>query len=162
LFSSDFNNDFEKFSTVKGDIGIVKTFFKTVSIKLQSELGSTIGEKETPYFDFILGGYGFYKINNFQPFFGYDFLSLKGDSYIKGSVSAEIEVYKKNYVNFTANYANIGNNIFESDDWISRPKFSGYAIGYGIDSIIGPIEIKHSWSPETREHYTWFSVGYWF
>lgn len=162
LYSSDFNNDFVKFSTVKGDVGIVKTFFETVSIKLQSEFGSIVGEKNTPYFDYVLGGYGFYKINNFQPFFGYDFLSLKGDSYIKGSATAEVEVYKKNYLNFTANYANVGNNIFESDDWISRPKFSGYALGYGIDSIIGPIEIKHSWSPETRDHYTWFSVGYWF
>jgi Ca2+-transporting ATPase len=28
--------------------------------------------------------------------------------------------------------------------------------------MIGPVEIKHSWSPETRNHYTWFSVGFWF
>ena len=162
IYSSDYNNDFEKFSTVKGDVGFVKTFYKKISIKLQSELGLTIGEKATPYFKFILGGYGFAKINNFQPFFGYDFLSISGDSYIKGSATAEVEIFKKNYLNFTANYANIGNNIFESNRWISRPKFSGYALGYGIDSIIGPIEIKHSWSPETRDHYTWFTIGYWF
>lgn len=162
LYSSDFNNDFQEFTTIKGDVGIVRTFYNKFTFKLQSELGSTIGEKTTPYFDYILGGYGFNKINNFQPFFGYDFLSISGDSYIKGSAMAEVEIFKKNYINFTANYANIGSNIFESDQWISRPKYSGYAIGYGIESIIGPIEIKHSWSPETRDHYTWFSIGYWF
>ena len=73
-----------------------------------------------------------------------------------------MRLLKKNYVNITANYANIGSKIFESTDWFSHPKFSGYAIGYGYDSLIGPIEIKHSWSPETRDHFTWFSIGYWF
>ena len=162
LFSSNFNNNFERFSTIKGDIGIVKTFYKKLSIKLQSELGSIIGERTIPYFDFILGGYGYNKINNFQHFLGYDFLSISGSSYIKGSATLEYEVFKKNYLNFTANYANAGSRIFESTDWFSHPKYSGYAFGYGFDSLIGPLEIKHSWSPETKEHYTWFSIGYWF
>ncbi|WP_339834690.1 patatin-like phospholipase family protein [uncultured Flavobacterium sp.] len=162
LFSSNFNNNFERFSTIKGDVGIVKTFYQKLSVKLQSELGSIIGERTTPYFDFILGGYGYNKINNFQHFVGYDYLSLSGSSYIKGSVMLEYEIFKKNYFNFTANYANLGNRIFESTSWFSQPKYSGYAFGYGYDSLIGPIEIKHSWSPETRDHYTWFSIGYWF
>jgi NTE family protein len=162
LFSSNFNNNFQRFSTIKGDVGIVKTFFQKVSLKLQSELGSIIGERSIPYFDFILGGYGYNKINNFQHFLGYDYLSLSGSSYIKGTAMVEYEVLKKNYINITANYANIGNKIFESTEWFSYPKFSGYAIGYGYDSLIGPIEIKHSWSPETSDHFTWFSIGYWF
>lgn len=162
LFSSNFNNNFQRFSTLKGDIGIVKTFYKKISVKLQSELGSIIGERTIPYFDFILGGYGYNKINNFQHFVGYDYLSLTGSSYIKGSVMFEYELFNKNYLNFTANYANVGDRIFESTDWFSHPKHSGYAFGYGYDSLIGPIEIKHSWSPETRDHYTWFSIGYWF
>ncbi|CAM3724433.1 patatin-like phospholipase family protein [Flavobacterium gelidilacus] len=162
LFSSNFNNNFQRFSTLKGDIGIVKTFYKKISVKLQSELGSIIGERTIPYFDFILGGYGYNKINNFQHFVGYDYLSLSGSSYIKGSVMFEYELFNKNYLNFTANYANVGDRIFESTDWFSHPKHSGYAFGYGYDSLIGPIEIKHSWSPETRDHYTWFSIGYWF
>ncbi|MFT7250294.1 MAG: NTE family protein [Flavobacterium sp.] len=162
LFSSNFNNNFQRFSTIKGDVGIVKTFFQKVSLKFQSELGSIIGERSIPYFDFILGGYGYNKINNFQHFLGYDYLSLSGSSYIKGTAMVEYEILKKNYINITANYANIGNKIFESTDWFSYPKFSGYAVGYGYDSLIGPIEIKHSWSPETRDHFTWFSIGYWF
>jgi hypothetical protein len=31
------------------------------------------------------------------------------------------------------------------------PKYSGYAMGYGLETIIGPIEIKHTWSPETKK-----------
>ena len=65
-------------------------------------------------------------------------------------------------MNFTANYANIGNKLFDSEAWLERPNFSGYAFGYGLETIFGPLEVKHSWSPETTEHYTWFSIGYWF
>lgn len=160
LYSSDYNNNFEKFSTLKGDIGIVKTFFQKLTLKIQSELGMNIGNKTTPYFDYFIGGYGFSKINNFQHFLGYDFLSLSGDSYIKGSATVEVEVFKKNYLNFTANYANIGDNIFDSDKWISYPKHSGYAFGYGLESIIGPMEVKYSWSPELKDNFLWFSIGY--
>jgi NTE family protein len=32
----------------------------------------------------------------------------------------------------------------------------------GLETIIGPIEIKHTWSPETKNGYTWFSVGFLF
>jgi hypothetical protein len=31
------------------------------------------------------------------------------------------------------------------------------AFGYGLETVIGPIEIKHSWSPETQMGFTWFS-----
>jgi len=42
------------------------------------------------------------------------------------------------------------------------PKYSGYALGYGLETIIGPVEVKYSWSPEARQGYTWFSIGFWF
>jgi NTE family protein len=42
---------------------------------------------------------------------------------------------------------------------VSLPKYSGYAMGYGLETIIGPIEIKHTWSPD-QKGYTWFSVGF--
>ncbi|MEW5677448.1 patatin-like phospholipase family protein [Flavobacterium enshiense] len=162
LYSSDYNGGFEPFSIAKADIELVQTFFKRVTVKLQSEGGFAIGEKTTPYHDFVLGGYGYNMINNFRHFYGYDFLSLSGDSYVKGEVGLSWEFYKKNHLNFAANYANIGNNIFESDTWAPKPMYSGYAVGYGMETLIGPIEIKHSWSPETHDHFTWFSVGFWF
>lgn len=162
LYSSKSNGSFENFSILKGDAAVVQTFFKKVSIKLQSEAGFVLGNKSTNSFDFALGGYGFASLNNFRPFLGYDFVNLLGDSYIKGSVVADYEIFNKNHIELTANFANIGNNIFENDAWISKPKYSGYAFGYGYETIIGPIEIKHSWSPETSNHYTWFTVGFYF
>ena len=136
--------------------------FKKATLKIQSEGGFSIGAESVPFLDFVLGGYGFTPFNNFKPFYGYDFITLAGNSYLKASATIDYEVFKKNHLNFSANYANIENNIFESLDWISLPKYSGYAIGYGLETIIGPLEVKYSWSPENSKSYTWFSIGFWF
>lgn len=163
LYSSDYTRQFERFSIAKAEAGIVFEPLKKLTIRSQSEVGFAIGERTISFFDFVLGGYGFVPANNFKPFFGYDFLSLAGDSYAKQTATIDYELYKKHHINFTGNFANVGNRIFEhTEGWLKKPNYTGYAIGYGMESIIGPLEIKHSWSPETGNHFTWFSVGFWF
>ncbi len=163
VYSSDYNGDFEPFSQVNAEIGFVKRIYKRLSLQLHSEVGMTFGSQpKSSFFNYFLGGYGFAETTNVVPFFGYDYLNLFDNSYIKGSIQLDYEIFKRNHVNFTANYANMGNGLFETTDWISAPKYSGYAIGYGMETLLGPIEVKHSWSPETRTHYTWFGVGFWF
>jgi NTE family protein len=160
LFSSDYTKEFMPFSIAKANFGVAFPLFKSVVAKIQTEAGFSIGNKSVPFFNFILGGFGYNVANNFSHFYGYDFLSLGGNSYIKTTLTLDCEIFKNNHVNFTANYANVGDDIFETVDWISVPKNSGYAIGYGLETILGPIEIKRSWSPETNSGYTWFSVGF--
>jgi NTE family protein len=163
LYSSDYTHQFERFSIAKAEAGIVIEPIKKFTIRSQTEVGFAIGERTISFFDFVLGGYGFVPANNFKPFFGYDFLSLAGDSYAKQTATIDYELYKKHHINFTGNFANVGNRIFEhTEGWLKKPTYTGYALGYGMESIIGPLEIKHSWSPETGNHFTWFSVGFWF
>jgi NTE family protein len=162
LFSSNYTGNFNPFSIVKADAGFALKILKNATLKVQAEAGFSIGDDSIPFFNFVLGGYGFIPLNNFKPFYGYDFLSIAGNSYLKSSATIDYEVFKKNHLNFSANYANIEDNYFNSLDWISLPKYSGYAIGYGLESIIGPLEIKYSWSPETTKGFTWFSIGFWF
>jgi NTE family protein len=162
VFSSDYNHDFTRFSIAKGDIGIARTLYKKLTFRFESEAGFAIGGKSNQFFDFVLGGYGYNTINNFRHFYGYDFLSLAGDSYIKSTVTLDYEIFKKNHLNLSANYANIEDNLFESTDWFSRVRYSGYALGYGLETIVGPIEAKYSWSPELGKGFVWFSVGFWF
>ena len=162
LVSSDYTKRFKEFSIAKGDIGFAKTIFNKTTLKIQSEIGVAFGNESVHFFDFVLGGYGYTAINNFRPFYGYDFLSLSGDSYLKTDITMDYEFYKKNHVNLSANFANIKNRLFQSSDWISRISYSGYAAGYGLESLLGPIEFKYSWSPETNKGFAWFSVGFWF
>lgn len=162
LFSSNYTGKFKPFSIAKVDAGFALKILKNTTFKFQTEFGFTIGADSVPFFDFVLGGYGFVPLNNFRPFYGYDFLSIAGNSYLKSSATIDYEIFKKNHLNFSANYANVEDNYFESIDWISLPKYSGYAIGYGLETIIGPLEVKYSWSPEASKGFTWFSIGFWF
>lgn len=162
LASSDYTKQFKPFSTAKAEIAFVDRLFRKATFKIEADAGFNIGSDSVPFFDYILGGYGYNKINNFNYFYGYDFLSIAGNSYIKSGLTLDYEIFKKNHVNVSANYANLGDDIFTTVDWISVPKYSGYAVGYGLETIIGPIEIKHSWSPEQSKSFTWFSIGFMF
>jgi NTE family protein len=162
LFSSNFTGDFNPFSIARAEVGFTKKFLKKISFKSQTEAGLAIGAQSVPFFNFVLGGYGFQPINNFKHFYGYDFLSLSGNSFIKTTGTFDYEFYKKNHINFSANYAYLQDRLFETTQWISAPRLSGYAVGYGFESIVGPIEFKQSYSPETGNSFSWISVGFWF
>nr|WP_235889601.1 patatin-like phospholipase family protein [Flavobacterium restrictum] len=162
LMSSNYTKNFEPFSIAKAEFGIATKLFHKTTLEFQSEAGFSFGSKSVNFFDFVLGGYGFNTVNNFKPFYGYDFLSVAANSYIKSSATVDYEIFKKNHLNFSANFANLEDDLFSSVNWISIPKYSGYAVGYGLETPIGPIEIKHSWSPENSKEYTWFSIGFMF
>lgn len=161
LYSSRKEN-FTKFTYLKSDFSYALPISDHLTAIAKVAGGFSIGEGQNPYFDFILGGYGFKSINNFDSFYGYDFLSLYGDSFVKSTATLDYRFYKKHHLNFATNFANIGSKLFDSDAWLERPNYTGYAFGYGLETIFGPLEVKHSWSPETRQHHTWFSIGYWF
>ncbi|HOZ73754.1 MAG TPA: patatin-like phospholipase family protein [Flavobacterium sp.] len=160
LYSS--SNDFNQFSVARGDIGFARTLYKKLTVRWQSEAGFAIGGESSQLFDFALGGYGYQTINNFKHFYGYDFLSVSGDSYIKTALTLDYEIFKKNHLNIAANFANVADNLYETTDWFSQVKYSGYALGYGLETIVGPIEFKYSCSPELNKGFAWFSVGFWF
>ena len=162
LYSTDFTNQFNRFTIVKADAGITRTFAKILNFKLQTEVGMAVGEQSVHFLDFILGGYGYNTINNFRHFYGYDFMSIAADSYIKMLATVDVEFYKKHHVNFSANYANAENKLYSTGNWLSTPAYSGYALGYGLETILGPVELKYSWSPELPKGYVWFSFGFWF
>lgn len=162
LASSDYTHNFKPFSIAKAEVSFVNTLFKKATFKIDADAGFTFGNSSVPFFDFILGGYGYSKINNFNYFYGYDFLSIAGNSYIKTGITLDYEILRKNHINFSANFANLGDDIFSTVDWVSMPKYTGYAVGYGLETIIGPIEIKQSWSPEMSKSFTWFSIGFLF
>ena len=81
---------------------------------------------------------------------------------MKGTITLDYEIFKKNHINFIANYANVADNIFDNGEWLTTPDFSGYGLGYSLDTFLGPIEAKYTWSPETSESKWFFNIGFWF
>lgn len=162
LHASEFKNDFSSFSIVKADFGYSQSFSNKLSANITVAAGFRLGQDTNPYLNFALGGYGGHLINNYTPFFGYDFFSISGNSFIKSTLNFDYEIFKKNHVNFAVNIANVNDDLFESTDWFSKVDYTGYAIGYALETFIGPIEIKHSWSPENKKSFWFFNVGFWF
>lgn len=162
LFSSDYNEDFSEFSIAQGEIGYAVTPIDKLSLRLDSSAGLKIGNDNTNSLDFFLGGYGNNMINNFMPFFGYDFISISGDSFVKALVEIDYEFIRRHHVIGSANFANVGNRLYSTGGWFSSPDFTGYALGYGFESFVGPLEVKYTWSPESSSSTWFFNLGFWF
>ncbi|MGB5228029.1 MAG: patatin, partial [Eudoraea sp.] len=162
LFSSDFNDNFKEFSIAKAKFGAAFPIVGKLSVNLTTEGGFKLGNSDVKALDFVLGGYGNDLINNFIPFVGYDFLSLPGNSYVKAYGRLDFEFIKKHHAMFSANFANVEDDLFRTGEWFTLPNFSGYALSYGWDSFIGPVQIMYSWTPEISDGNFFVSIGYWF
>lgn len=162
LFSSNYTDRFNRYSIASSQVGITRTFYKLINLKFESEAGVSFGQNSTHFLDFSLGGFGFNPINNIKSFYGYDFLSISADSYVKVLATFDLEFYKKNHINFSANYANAEDKLYSTGNWLATPRHSGYAVGYGLETVLGPIEMKYSWSPELPKGFIGFNVGFWF
>lgn len=162
VLSSDFNHNFKEFSIAKARIGGAIPLLKKLSLNLETEGGFKLGTSDVTSFDFLLGGYGTDLINNFVPFFGYDFISLPGNSFVKAYSRLDYEFVTKNHLMFTANFANVDDDIFRTSEWFTLPNYSGYGVGYGWETFIGPLQVHYAWSPEGKNSNFFFSLGYWF
>ncbi|SFC93432.1 patatin-like phospholipase family protein [Algibacter pectinivorans] len=160
--ASGFAEDFKDFSIAKAEMGYAFGVSDKVAFNIKTSGGFKLGDKSNRTLDFALGGYGNDLINNFIPFLGYDFISLTGNSYVKASFLADYELIKKHHLTLEGNWANVDDNIFDSGEWFSLPDYRGYALGYGIESVIGPLQVKYSYSPEQRASNWFFTIGFWF
>ena len=162
LLSSDFNDNFKEFSIAKARMGMAFPIIGNLSLNVETEGGFKLGTSDISSLDFVLGGYGNNLVNNFVPFFGYDFISLPGNSFVKAYARLDMEFAPKNHLLFAVNYSNVDDDLFRTGDWFTAPDYSGYAFGYAWESFFGPVQIMYSWSPEITQSNIFISVGYWF
>ncbi len=164
FYSTDrIDNIFEPLITLKGELGFAIPITKKLSFQFQTDGGTNFGANRINVFNFSLGNYGYREFLNLKPFYGYDIYQRFDNSYLKTLGTIQFEFYKKNFLNVSYNLGIIGNDIFSATkNWITKPNMTGIAIGYGLDSFLGPIEFKYSWSPEIKQNFLWFNVGYTF
>jgi len=93
--------------------------------------------------------------------YGYDFGQVSETSFLRSEFLFRYKIISKNYFSFIANYARADTNVFDNRRNLFKDVLSGYAIGYSLDTILGPIEIKYSWSPENTDTYWLFNLGFW-
>lgn len=162
LLSSDFVGNFKEYGIAKARMGGAFPIAENLYFNLETEGGFKLGQSGVTTFDFVLGGFGNDFINNFIPFLGYDFLSLPGNSYVKAYGRIDFEFAPNNHFTFAANIANVEDDLFRTGEWFTGPDFTGYAVSYGWESFLGPVQVVYSWTPELRQGNFFFSIGYWF
>ena len=162
LFSSDFNDNFTEFSIANAQFLYAASITQKWTFLTELSGGFKLGGEDVRSLDFFLGGYGNKKINNIVPFYGYDFISIAGDGYVKAGLSLDYEFAKKNHFNLGVQLANVGYNLFPSEEWLTSPDFTGYALGYGMDTFLGPLELKYTYSPEVNVGEWFIAIGFQF
>ena len=81
---------------------------------------------------------------------------------VPGHDERDYEFAKKNHALFSANFANVDDDLFRTGGWFQAPTYSGYGIGYGWESFLGPVNLMYSWTPEIERSQFFVSIGYWF
>ncbi len=159
--ANGYNETFNSFAQTQGTLGFATTFFDKLTFQLTNQAGFTINSTPSNIFDFYLGGYNQNYINTFVSLYGYDFAELSGDSFVKSEFLFRYAVAENHYATFIANYARLDSNVFK-DIEIFKDIKSGYALGYSYNSLIGPIELKYTWSPGRQQDFWVFNLGFWF
>lgn len=159
--SNRFEENHKVFSIAKAMMGYTVSIGERYSFSLTASGGFTIDSPARKSFNFMLGGYGNQFINNIQPFLGYLPLHTNSNSYLKSSFLVDYKIGKSQHLKLTANIATTGNNVFQSDEWRTI-QHTGYALGYGIDSFLGPLELTYSFSPEIEKGIWYINLGWWF
>ena len=160
LFSQGSNSNFEPFTILKAKVGYAQTIFKKLTSVFTTETGFKIGSSSTSSLDFMLGGYGFKQVNNILPFYGYEALSLRGDTYLKSSITLDYEIIKNHHLSLFTNIANVDDALFQKDDWLKAIPYTGVGVGYGLNTFLGPLELKYAYSKEREVGELYVRLGF--
>ncbi len=159
--SQRFDRTFKPFSIAKAQMGICLPMGNMFSLLFTAQGGFTINPPQNNSLDFILGGYGNHFINNYEAFIGYEPLSFGGDSFVKSDVIIDYNFTKSQHLKLKANFANAGDGIFMNQEWLKIRK-TGYGIGYGLETLLGPLELTYAYTPELSQSIWYLNLGWWF
>ncbi|QCX37155.1 patatin [Aureibaculum algae] len=160
LTASNFDNSFKPFTQLKGELSGAFTIGSRFTTHIVSQAGITLGDG-TRVFNYFLGGANKNYINNFYNFYGYDVADLAESAFLKTAVTFRYELFNKNYISLISNVARVENDLLNEGEIFDNTKL-GFAAGYSIESFLGPLEVKYTWSPDTGRNYWLFNVGFWF
>ena len=99
--SSNSNGNFNDFSIVKSQMSKAFKITNQLSLNIGTEGGFILGDSSTKALHFGLGGYGQNYFNNFSSFYGYDYLALIGDSFVKADTTVDYEIIKNHHFNIS-------------------------------------------------------------
>ncbi len=132
------------------------SFFVAAELKA----GASLGDKSPEGLDFFMGGYGYQDLGYFVPFFGQEVMALRGNSFLLTQVNATIALSAKSRLLARAQVGGIGHNLFDDLHWRNTMEQSSVALGYAIETFLGPLELWRGYASGVRDGIWQLSLGY--
>ncbi|MBL4747159.1 MAG: patatin-like phospholipase family protein [Flavobacteriaceae bacterium] len=161
LYENEASDTFIPTSKIYGKWAYTHTFNEKFTLQISTGGGVSLGADTRQPLNFFLGGYGDNYLSQFTPFYGYEIGELSANSYLVSTAKIQVEIFKDHYVSFAKNIANINHDLYKGTE-VFKVTNDGYALGYGLNSFLGPIEFHYSWSPDHNDAIYYVNLGFWF
>ncbi len=146
------------FSAIRGHIGVVIPLTKRFVI-LPDVYGRALIGRGIPYakFNFLGGDVPSRYINQQLPFLGINGAAVMDKVLFLGALKLRQHLGKIHYVSLAANYALSSGHI---KDIFHEKALFGCGIGYGINSMLGPLEASFNYTNHGNEVSFYLNLGY--
>ena len=156
------SNGWQNSIILHGNIIKSSSIGKKSSLKLGVEAGYKVGTSDIPvFYKFFVGGQSKMKyFDNIIAFTGLDFIDKVVDYVAMGKMAWQWNFYKKLY--FTASVdAGFINDAY--DLWFDSNSFvAGGGITFGVDTMVGPVEVSLMGSNINSALVGFINVGFWY
>ncbi len=156
----NFQNFYPPTTTFQFKLKQVIPLYQKLTLVPSIRTFNSIGETPDYPFNSLAGSLGQNYINAIQPFLGYRYMELIGNNTLVVRIDANFEIVKNHYILVKGNWGKLEDsfqNIIESSVILD-----GYALGYGFNSALGPIELHVIKSTNHSEIYSYINLGFWF
>lgn len=137
-----------------------KSLNNWLSVKTFGKFGTYFSNHPNLSQKFALGGYVEQDFMNYSRFYGQRFFTAGGDNLLLIGGGLQAKVLKNHYLSGFFNFANLTDNLEEFQ--LLKYKYTGFGLGYGFDSPLGPIIGLWTYSPNTKKGMLNVSLGFWF
>lgn len=159
IFSSN-SSDFEETSLITGRLEANQKLNSWLSIQEFGKFGAYLNDHPSPAQRFTLGGFVQQDFMNYSRFYSLPFFHDSGDNLVLIGAKVQAKVLRNHYFSTFVNYANVTDDF--NDLKLLKYQYSGFGLGYGYDSPLGPIIGLWTYSPNTKSGLFNVSLGFWF
>ncbi len=153
--------DTRPFFKLKAQLQQVFSLTKKNFLTLQSEGAINFNTEQLLFHDYIVGGLQ-PMFHNQVSFAGLQDATLRTNSFVKLALNWRYQFSGSIYFSATANimYHSFLTEKYRSFTGINGNFLSGYGLGLGMDSPIGPLEFTFTYSNQAKTLYNYLNVGF--
>lgn len=159
IFSSN-TDHFNETSMLTASLELNKDLNRWLSVRGFGSFGTYFSNYPPISQKFTIGGYVEQEFLNYTRFYGLPFFTDSGDNELVIGGALQAKFLRNHYFSGFANFGNVTDDFDELS--VIKYKYTGFGLGYGYDSPLGPIIGLWTYSPQTKKGLFHVSLGFWF